>query len=389
MKLGFTGLFLSAWAVEEDCLKLPVRLWLHQDATNSYKNLVSDPQTYVQKLLDALNEKLDDFDFGGSLFRDRKCEDAGGCFNQGVTFGGSYTSKVSEFAEIMNGQTFGGGGDAPEDSLSAIPYIGKQHFDSLEGEQIRFFVIITDDRGKYHDQPLGDGQNFALESHTAKENPNPEESVNCEIDVWYPTIDQLKAAISKYKLVPITLAAGEPDWWRTLYSEQLGLSQTDGEFGVYPVENSVDSIAQAVLDSINAVSCIVVSTSTTAGPTPTTETTTTATTGTTGDTTGGTTGSTNGGTTGSTTGGTTGGTTDGTTATTDGTTGAEDHKKKNVVIAASAAAGGVAALAALGSAYRLRGGPPELDVEEEAAAGEEAEDGQRESIIAMEEEEYI
>ncbi|EZG79013.1 hypothetical protein GNI_030200 [Gregarina niphandrodes] len=372
MKFGLTGLLLSAWGVEEDCLKLPVRLWLHQDATGSYTKLVSDPHAYATQLLDALNEKLEDFDFGGSLFRDRLCEKQGGCFNQGVTFGGSYSSKVSEFAEFMKGQIFAGGGDAPEDTLSAIPYVAKQHFGSLDGEQIRIFLIVTDYKGKYHGQP-NEGDMYSYESDSAVENPDPESAVSCDEDVWYPTVEQLSKSIATYRLVPVVVAAGKSgDWWRKFFVEQLGLSESTGEFAVYPVSNTVESIAEGVINSVNDVSCIVVSTSTTAAPTPTTATATTATATTATATTA------------------TATTATATTATATATsTTAGDHKKKNAVIAASAAAGAAAALAAVGAAYRLRGGPPELDVEEEAAAAEEGAGGQRESIIAMEEDEYI
>ncbi|EZG79024.1 hypothetical protein GNI_030080 [Gregarina niphandrodes] len=378
MKLGFTGLFLTAWAMEQDCLKLPVRLWLHHDATGSYKNLIGDPQTYVQKLLDALNDKLDDFDFGGSLFRDRGAQAKGGCFSQGVTFGtvGTYSSKVSAFASFIETQSFGGGGDDPEDSLSAIPFIGRQQFSGLGDEALRIFMIITDERGKYHGLPDREGElSPDDELPSAVENPNPEASVSCDPSTWYPTLEQLTTAITNYRLLPVTLAAGDSaDWWRTFYTDQLGLSEMD--FAVFSVDNSAESIAQGVIESVNAVSCNAASTSTTA---PTSASSATGNTEADRET-----------DTAPTPASSPTGNTEADRET-DTASGEEDHRKKHIIIGTSAAAGGIAALAAVAGIRRFlqRSAASSIEPRNEAAARDGVEGNRRESIIAVDETQYV
>ncbi|EZG79153.1 hypothetical protein GNI_029090 [Gregarina niphandrodes] len=374
---------------EEDCLDRPVRLWITQDSTSSFEFVSVNAEEYVEGLLTELHERIADFDFGFSLFWDRG-EDL--CYEQISELDGKdFETKVGVAVQALkDAPSTVNGNDMAEDSLSALPMVAKHQFASAPEDAVKIFLIVTDDWAKYHEQmyqgeACSDGRCFPqFETVPGSMNTNPYDEVNCSRDIWYLTVDQITEPLATYNIIPITLVVEKNvDWWQDMWGRVAGLDASQGEFGVFPFTMSVGGVAEAIVDSINTVSCIIKTTST---KTPTTGTGTTTTTGT--ITTG--TGTTGTGTTATTGTGTTGTGTTSTVApiiTTTGVPGTEpDHNK---AIAIGSAAAGAAALLAGAAWYKLRdSSPPELDVIEEEGGADAAQAGERESIVAMEEEAY-
>ncbi|EZG79145.1 hypothetical protein GNI_029190 [Gregarina niphandrodes] len=362
---------------------MPVRLWVHQDMTVSFKWISNKPLEYIQGILTNLHDKIEDFDFGISLFWDRSEEI---CYVPVSELDGQeFEAKVQAASVIMAAHPASShsSNDNAEDSLSALPMVAKHQFGSSPTEAVNIFVIITDDWGKYHGMPgCGPAEkkcnSFFDALSSGRLNDTVEDKVTCTYDdVWYPTIEQLSHSVETYNVVPITLVLEDfVDWWTDLWSNQLKLKADQGQYGVFPISMDAGGVAKTILESVNTVNCIIKTTTT---KTPTSGTTTTGTSGTTGT---------------SATSGTS--VTTGTSATTTSivpiitTTAvpgpAPDHNK---AIAVGSAAAGAAALLAGAAWYKLRdSAPPELDVIEEEGGADAAQAGNRESIVAMEEDAY-
>ncbi|EZG79151.1 hypothetical protein GNI_029070 [Gregarina niphandrodes] len=346
--------------VEYECLDAPVRVWIHQDMTSSFKWISSDPLSYIEGILTSLHDRIEDLDFGLSLFWDRSESLTRQCYVLVNELDGKdFETKVEEASTILaaNSASSPSGNDSAEDPLSALPMIAKHQFGSSTKGAVNIFVIITDNWGKYHGMDgCEDGLkkcDATFEADGSALNTMVEDQVTCKKDVWYPTVDQLAHSLQAYNVVPITLVVKKyVGWWTDVWSKELKLKADQGQFGVFPITMDAEAVAQTILESVNSVNCILKTTTTTTA-TPTSATTSTHLP---------------------------------ITSTFAEPDQATDNKK---AIAIGGSAAGAAALLAAAAWYKIRNSPPpDLDVGEALGDTAVGHTGDRESLVAMEEDAF-